>query len=72
MTAYDAFLVSVACWATLQLSWTSILLASQFWQIARQMTTLEVSNLGRYGFMVRSAFDSTLLSYVEEGCRWIC
>ncbi|KAJ7161092.1 hypothetical protein C8R46DRAFT_904856 [Mycena filopes] len=51
ITAYDSFLVSVAAWATLQLSWTSVLLASQFWQIARQMTTLEVSNLGRYGFM---------------------
>ncbi|KAF7369783.1 Palmitoyltransferase [Mycena venus] len=51
VTAHDAFLVAVAAWATLQLSWTSILLASQLWQIARQMTTLEVSNLGRYGFM---------------------
>ncbi|KAJ7726850.1 hypothetical protein DFH07DRAFT_757939 [Mycena maculata] len=51
LTATDSFLVSVAVWATLQLSWTSVLLASQFWQIARQMTTLEVSNLGRYGFM---------------------
>ncbi|KAF7312850.1 Palmitoyltransferase [Mycena kentingensis (nom. inval.)] len=51
LTAIDPFLVSVALWATLQLSWTSILLASQLWQIARQMTTLEVSNLGRYGFM---------------------
>ncbi|KAJ7057663.1 DHHC palmitoyltransferase-domain-containing protein [Mycena amicta] len=51
LTAVDPFLVSVALWATLQLSWTSILLASQLWQIARQMTTLEVSNLGRYGFM---------------------
>jgi hypothetical protein len=28
-----------------------VLLASQFLQVARQMTTLEVSNLGRYGFM---------------------
>ncbi|PPQ88419.1 hypothetical protein CVT25_011221 [Psilocybe cyanescens] len=51
MTAHDSFLVSVAVWATLQLTWTSILLASQLWQVARQMTTLEVSNLGRYGFM---------------------
>jgi hypothetical protein len=51
LTAHDAFLVSVAAWVTLQLSWTLLLLASQFWQIARQMTTLEVSNLGRYGFM---------------------
>ncbi|KAJ7808316.1 hypothetical protein B0H14DRAFT_1516721 [Mycena olivaceomarginata] len=50
-TVHDAFLISVAAWATLQLSWTSVLLASQLWQIARQMTTLEVSNLGRYGFM---------------------
>ena len=51
ITAKDTFLVSVAAWATLQLTWTSILLASQLWQVARQMTTLEVSNLGRYGFM---------------------
>ncbi|KAJ2931938.1 hypothetical protein H1R20_g5163, partial [Candolleomyces eurysporus] len=51
MTTYDPFLVGVAFWATLQLTWTSVLLASQFWQVARQMTTLEVSNLGRYGFM---------------------
>jgi palmitoyltransferase ZDHHC13/17 len=51
LTAYDTFLFSVAAWATLQLSWTIVLLASQFWQITRQMTTLEVSNLGRYGFM---------------------
>jgi len=51
ITATDPFLVSVAAWSTLQLSWTIVLLASQMWQIARQMTTLEVSNLGRYGFM---------------------
>lgn len=38
-------------WAGLQLTWTVILLASQVWQVCRQMTTLEVSNLGRYGFM---------------------
>ncbi|KAG8879379.1 palmitoyltransferase akr1, partial [Tulasnella sp. 331] len=47
----DAFLFSVACWATLQLTWTLLLLASQIWQVMRQMTTLEVSNLGRYGYM---------------------
>jgi len=51
ITTYDSFLVSVASWATLQLLWTVILLASQLWQVARQMTSLEVSNLGRYGFM---------------------
>ena len=51
LTAKDPFLFSVAVWSTLQLSWTIVLLASQLWQIARQMTTLEVSNLGRYGFM---------------------
>lgn len=45
------FLFSVAVWSTLQLIWTIVLLASQSLQIARQMTTLEVSNLGRYGFM---------------------
>jgi len=45
------FLFSVAAWSTLQLIWTIVLLVSQYLQIARQMTTLEVSNLGRYGFM---------------------
>ncbi|KAI0341166.1 zf-DHHC-domain-containing protein [Trametopsis cervina] len=50
-TAADTFLVAVACWSTVQLSWTLILLATQLWQVARQMTTLEVSNLGRYGWM---------------------
>ncbi|CAE6460940.1 unnamed protein product [Rhizoctonia solani] len=51
LTAAHTFILSLAIWATLQLSWTVILLAGQLWQIARQMTTLEVSNLGRYGFM---------------------
>jgi hypothetical protein len=45
------FTVAVAVWATLQLTWTSILLAGQLLQIARQMTTFEVSNLSKYGFM---------------------
>ncbi|TKY89467.1 hypothetical protein EX895_001998 [Sporisorium graminicola] len=47
----DPFLLGVAVWAGLQLTWTVILLVAQGWQIARQMTTLEVSNLGRFGFM---------------------
>jgi len=51
IAAHDTFLVSVSAWATLQLLWTSILLLSQLWQVARQMTTFEVSNLGRFGFM---------------------
>lgn len=50
-TATDPFLFVVAAWATLQLLWTFVLLASQVWQVARQMTTLEVTNLGRYGYL---------------------
>ena len=50
-TQFDAFLFTVAAWVSLQLVWTVVLLAGQIWQIARQMTTLEVSNLGRYGWM---------------------
>ncbi|KIN97751.1 hypothetical protein M404DRAFT_31962 [Pisolithus tinctorius Marx 270] len=49
--AIDSFLLSVSLWSTLQLTWTSVLLLTQFWQVARQLTTLEVSNLGRYGSM---------------------
>lgn len=51
VTAYDPFLFAVTGWATLQLLWTTVLLASQLYQIARQMTTFEVVNLGRFGFM---------------------
>lgn len=47
----DPFLIATAAWATLQLSWTSVLAISQLYQIMRQMTTFEVSNLGRYGYM---------------------
>ncbi|EJD42927.1 ankyrin [Auricularia subglabra TFB-10046 SS5] len=45
------FVLAITAWCTLQLSWTIILWLSQLWQIARQMTTLEVTNLGRYGYM---------------------
>jgi hypothetical protein len=45
------YLLAVASWSSLQLTWTTILLASQAWQVTRQMTTLEISNLGRYGYM---------------------
>ncbi|KAF9262081.1 zf-DHHC-domain-containing protein [Marasmius fiardii PR-910] len=51
VTQYDTFLVVVALWATVQLSWTFVLLGGQYWQIIKQMTTFEVVNLGRYGFM---------------------
>ncbi|KAJ9106105.1 hypothetical protein QFC21_001247 [Naganishia friedmannii] len=48
---FAPFVLAVALWSTLQLTWTIILLATQIFQVCRQMTTLEVSNLGRYGFM---------------------
>ncbi|KAE8259258.1 hypothetical protein A4X13_0g1138 [Tilletia indica] len=50
-STYDAYLFTLACWSGLQLTWTIILLIAQSWQIMRQLTTLEVSNLGRYGYM---------------------
>lgn len=49
--SFDSFLLAAACWGTLQLTWTSLLAVSHLWQISRQMTTFEVSNLGRYGYM---------------------
>lgn len=48
---YDPFLLSTCIWAGLQLTWTVLLFVSQVWQVCRQMTTLEVSNVGRYGWM---------------------
>lgn len=50
-TPAATFILAVACWATLQLTWTSILLLGQVLQITRQMTTFEMSNLSKYGFM---------------------
>lgn len=50
-TDFDGFLFSCMLWASLQLTWTVVLLVAHSWQISRQMTTLEVSNLGRYGYM---------------------
>ncbi|OCF34803.1 palmitoyltransferase AKR1 [Kwoniella heveanensis BCC8398] len=50
-SSYDSFLLSTSLWATLQLTWTLVLAVSHLWQVARQMTTFEVSNLGRYGYM---------------------
>lgn len=49
--SYDPFALAITLWATLQLTWTSVLALSHLWQITRQMTTFEVSNLGRFGFM---------------------
>jgi len=50
-TNYDTFALSITIWAGLQLTWTVVLLGVQVWQICKQVTTLEVSNLGRYGYM---------------------
>ncbi|GAA6010579.1 hypothetical protein JCM11491_002980 [Sporobolomyces phaffii] len=47
----DTFDLVVTVWAGLQLTWTVVLLGVQVWQVCRQVTTLEVSNLGRYGYM---------------------
>ncbi|GAA6037584.1 hypothetical protein JCM8097_006126 [Rhodosporidiobolus ruineniae] len=50
-TYYDPFTLLVTLWAALQLSWTAVLLGAQVWQVCRQLTTLEVSNLSRWGYM---------------------
>lgn len=50
-TSQAPFLTSVAFWASLQLTWTSILLIGQLWQVMKQVTTFEVSNLSKFGFM---------------------
>jgi palmitoyltransferase len=50
-SAFDTFPFATACWATLQLTWTIIVLGGQLFQITKQLTTYELSNLGRYGYM---------------------
>ncbi|GAA6062485.1 hypothetical protein JCM10212_001858 [Sporobolomyces blumeae] len=49
--SYDTFAIVVTTWAAVQLSWTIVLLVVQVWQVLKQVTTLEMSNLGRYGYM---------------------
>ncbi|KDE03687.1 hypothetical protein MVLG_05818 [Microbotryum lychnidis-dioicae p1A1 Lamole] len=48
---FDTLALVVVSWSGLQLTWTSILLVAQLWQVVRQMTSLEVSNVGRHGYM---------------------
>ncbi|KAF8310232.1 DHHC palmitoyltransferase-domain-containing protein [Cantharellus anzutake] len=61
-----AFVLAVVSWASLQLIWTVVLVAGQLFQIARQMTTYEVSNLGRYGYM--GGRGSSL--FMQQGHRY--
>ncbi|KAH9451296.1 hypothetical protein Pst134EB_018780 [Puccinia striiformis f. sp. tritici] len=51
LVAYDSFTLSVVIWASLQLIWTLMLMISQLWMISRQMTTFELSNVNRFGYM---------------------
>lgn len=48
---FDVRTFIVTIWATIQISWTVIVLASHLYQITRNITTYELSNLGRYGHM---------------------
>lgn len=50
-TSYDSFALFVALWASLQLTWTVVLLGVQLWQVTKQLTTLEVSNVSRFGYL---------------------
>jgi hypothetical protein len=48
---FDVRTFIIAIWSTIQISWTSIVLSSHLYQISRNITTFEISNLGRYGHM---------------------
>ncbi|BGP20059.1 palmitoyltransferase akr1 [Rhodosporidiobolus nylandii] len=67
-TSFDPFALAVCIWAFLQLTWTAILFSVQIFQVARQMTTLEVSNVSRYGFLGGRAgvSGSTQQGYQEK------
>ncbi|KZT58161.1 zf-DHHC-domain-containing protein [Calocera cornea HHB12733] len=69
-TSQKPFLTAVSIWASLQLLWTSILLLAQLWQVTKQVTTLEVSNLSRFGFMGgrgTSALGQEGLTHPKQG-----
>ncbi|KAK5989733.1 Palmitoyltransferase AKR1 [Cladobotryum mycophilum] len=55
----DAFTLILALWATLQLTWVSMLLFTQFVQVSRAMTTFENMTGIRTGASLSSAFTST-------------
>ncbi|GAA5904585.1 hypothetical protein JCM6882_004914 [Rhodosporidiobolus microsporus] len=67
-TAFDTLPLLVAIWAFLQLAWVVVLLLVQIWQVAKQMTTLEVSNVQRFGYMGGRAGVSgaSQLGYAEK------
>ena len=48
---YDVKNFAITLWATLQITWTTLVIGSHIYQICRGITTFEISNLGRYGHM---------------------
>lgn len=54
----DGFGIILAAWDCLQMTWVTMLVLVQSWQIARATTTQEVVNLRRHGFMGGSGVGS--------------
>lgn len=61
----DAYSTILAIWSAFQLSWLSLLVAGQFYQITRGITTHELSNLQKYGFM--GGGNITVEDRMQEG-----
>lgn len=61
----DAYTTILTIWAALQLTWLTLLVAVQFYQITRGITTHELSNLQKYGFL--GGGNITVEDRMQEG-----
>jgi len=61
----DPYTTILALWTSFQLLWLTLLVVMQHYQIARGITTHELSNLQKYGFLGGSGF--TVEDRLQEG-----
>ena len=61
----DAYTTILTIWAAAQLTWLSLLVVVQYYQITRGITTHELSNLQKYGFL--GGGNVTVEDRMQEG-----
>src|SRR2546421_7840948 len=61
----DAYTTILAIWAALQLTWLTLLVVVQYYQITRGITTHELSNLQKYGYV--GGGNITIEDRMQEG-----
>src|SRR5579859_6348013 len=61
----DPYTTLLTIWAAVQLTWLTLLVVVQYYQITRGITTHELSNLQKYGFL--GGGNTTIEDRMQEG-----